>query len=587
MTDDSVLDSGFRRNDTFMNSIVGLLSFLAVCGSDRNIQSTALDSGDRRNDTALHALEAERRRIEVVARVSPAVVSIFDESADGGGSGVIIDEEGYGLTNFHVIMGQLDTRAGKGGLSDGQVYPLEILGVDITGDVAMFRLTGKDRFDFAPLGDSDTVTPGDPVIAMGNPFALAEDHSPTVTTGIVTGIHRYQGEGDTLVYTDAIQTDAAINPGNSGGPLFDQAGNIIGINGRISAEMHKYARGRYNVGLGYAITINQIKRFIPSLRAGLLAKHGTMMATVMDDGDDVIFNDMYERAPAWNAGVRVGHRLLRFGGVDIRSANQLLSIQGTYPENWPVAMTFDSSGRVVHKVIRLEGVTPTLRREFTVSEEVNRQALQRAVRRLRRAVLGDRAETVPRQWDASIRRRSDQGGEQQYQLIDGRNRPALRNQLDADGESMRRIEFDQDRAEMIEAGGRFSLSTTDVLFYRVMYGLRRVVLSDHPVWADQGARHVGSDALLTVDENGRPMRERPLEAIEIPLSDKQVMRVGLEADSYLPARLVIRDEPTDTDVEIELDDYQEIGGVVWPHRANVRSGQLTFEEIITGLSVEW
>ena len=134
----------------------------------------------------------------------------------------------------------------------------------------MFRVTGEKQFPAVDLGDSDSLAVGDYTLAMGNPFLLAEDYTPTVSTGIVTGLHRYQGEGETLVYTDCIQTDAAINPGNSGGPLFDRQGRVIGINGRISAEMHKYARGRTNVGLGYAITINQIKRFMPSLRAGLL-----------------------------------------------------------------------------------------------------------------------------------------------------------------------------------------------------------------------------------------------------------------------------------------------------------------------------
>ena len=205
-------------------------------------------------------LESERARIDMIERVSKATVCVFDETRDGGGAGVLIDPQGYSLTNFHVIQSIVATRQGFGGLSDGKLYPLELLGIDPGGDVAMFKLEGRDDFPVAKMGNSDALLLGDTTIALGNPFSLANDYTPTVTLGIVTGLHRYQyGSRDKLVYTDCIQTDSSINPGNSGGPLFDGAGRIIGINGRASFAR----RGRINVGLAYAITINQIKRFIP------------------------------------------------------------------------------------------------------------------------------------------------------------------------------------------------------------------------------------------------------------------------------------------------------------------------------------
>src|SRR5262249_20547032 len=178
-------------------------------------------------------------------------VCIFPEgSRSGGGSGVVIDSQGYGLTNFHVVRPLLAERRGEGGLSDGKTYPLEVLGIDPGGDVAMFKIKNDKPFYPAPLGDSDTLRVGDWTLAMGNPFLLAEDFRPTVTCGFVSGLHRYQrGEGRALVYTDCIQVDTSINPGNSGGPLFDLRGDLVGINGRISVA----ERGRVNVGLGYAI----------------------------------------------------------------------------------------------------------------------------------------------------------------------------------------------------------------------------------------------------------------------------------------------------------------------------------------------
>jgi S1-C subfamily serine protease len=290
-------------------------------------------------------LRTETRRIETIERIAPSVVCIYDSHQRGGGSGVLIDPDGYGLTNYHVVAGLLETRTGWGGLADGVLYELQVLGIDVTGDVAMFRLIppkAQFRFPYARLGDSDAVKVGDPAIAIGNPFSLSEDHTPSVSVGIVTGIHRYQkGVGGNLAYTDSIQVDAAINPGNSGGPLFNAAGEIIGINGRISVN----TRGRYNVGFGYAISSNQIKRFIPALRAGLLARHGTWQATVDDNADGVRFAEVRRSGPAYDAGVRVGDRLLSLDGVAIKSANQVASILGTYPVNWPVRLQIERPQR--------------------------------------------------------------------------------------------------------------------------------------------------------------------------------------------------------------------------------------------------
>ena len=197
----------------------------------------------------------------------------------GGGSGVLISEDGYALTNFHV------TSAARGpvmkcGLPDGMLYDAVLVGLDKVGDVALIKLLPKkagDKFPFAKLGDSDKVQAGDWSLAMGNPFLLATDFTPTVTFGLVSGVHRYQYPAGTLLeYTDCIQIDTSINPGNSGGPLFNMDGELIGINGRGSFEK----RGRVNSGVGYAISINQIKNFMGQLRAGIDTDHASLGALV-------------------------------------------------------------------------------------------------------------------------------------------------------------------------------------------------------------------------------------------------------------------------------------------------------------------
>jgi len=444
------------------------------------------------DDITLKAVfDQEARRIEVVQRVSPAVVCIFDAERSHSGSGVIISEDGYGLTNYHVIAGMLNTRRGLGGLDDGNVYPMEVLGVDITGDVAMFRLTGRDGFVWASLGDSDAVEVGDEVLAMGDPFSLAEDYSPTVTMGIVTGIKRYQGEGGSLIYTDCLQIDAAINPGNSGGPLFDIEGRIIGINGRISAEMHRWARGRFNVGLGYAISINQIKRFVPTLKAGLLGKHGTMLATVTDDVDMVVFNDMYEDAPAWNAGIRVGDRLIRFGGRAVESANEYLNILGTYPEGWPVPVSFESGGRVKHRVVRLEGIMPAMQAPYVVPEAANRRACRDAVAAGREAAFGKDHYGTPAGWSWSVERRNPDGIAVSYRMNEEGGRLS-RVELDASGNEVRRTEMESERVVNIEGENAHPVAIGEALLHRALHTLHGKVLGGGDVWEEQDVEHAGS-----------------------------------------------------------------------------------------------
>lgn len=178
------------------------------------------------DDVTADVRSAEQARIETMARAAQSVVCILAPDMSNGGSGVIISPDGYGITNFHVVMGMLETRRGLGGMSGGRTYTLEVLGIDPTGDLAMFRLIGDEAFIAAPLGDSDTLQVGESVFAMGNPFMLAEDFSPTATFGMISGLNRYQYGSDarSLVYTDCIQIDASINPGNSGGPACRTAG---------------------------------------------------------------------------------------------------------------------------------------------------------------------------------------------------------------------------------------------------------------------------------------------------------------------------------------------------------------------------
>lgn len=295
---------------------------------------------------------AEAGRVAVVSTVAPSVVAIFSPGGQGGGSGVLITPDGFALSNYHVTSGSGNFM--KCGLLDGRLYDAVIVGIDPTGDVALIKLLGREDFPFATLGDSDTLQTGDEVMAMGNPFLLATDFAPTVTYGIVSGVHRYQEPAGTfLEYTDCIQIDASINPGNSGGPLFNMQSELVGINGRGSFEK----RGRVNSGAGYAISINQIKHFIDALRGGLIVDHATLGATVgsRDDGS-VVVTSILEKSEAFRRGLRVEDELVSFAGRPIRSVNQFKNVLGIYPKGWKLPLVYRRDGRKQEVFVRLRAL---------------------------------------------------------------------------------------------------------------------------------------------------------------------------------------------------------------------------------------
>src|SRR5579863_65476 len=297
-------------------------------------------------------VDAEQQRVAVVAQVSPSVVAIFPPGGQGGGSGVLITNDGYALTNFHVASGAGNFM--KCGLADGVLYDAVIVGIDPTGDVALIKLFGRDDFPAVKLGDSETLQVGDWAFAMGNPFLLATDFNPTVTFGIISGVHRYQYPAGTfLEYADCIQTDTSINPGNSGGPLFNLAGELVGINGRGSFEK----RGRVNSGAGYAISINQIKNFMDSLRGGLVVDHATLGATVAtrDDGS-VVVTGILEQSEAFRRGLRADDEIVSFAGRPIRSVNQFKNVLGIYPKGWKLPLVYRREDRKQEVFVRLRGL---------------------------------------------------------------------------------------------------------------------------------------------------------------------------------------------------------------------------------------
>jgi S1-C subfamily serine protease len=303
--------------------------------------------------------KAEAERTAAVAKVRPAVVCVCAYGGTAVGSGVLIDADGYALTNYHVT--DSISPVMQAGLADGNLYDAVIVGQDKVGDVALIKLLPKKPgtpFPFAALGDSDKVKAGDWSLAMGNPFGLSMDFTPTVTYGLVSGVNRYQPPegGGMLEYTDCIQIDTSINPGNSGGPLFNMAGELIGINGRGSFDK----RGRVNSGVGYAISINQIKNFLGHFRAGIDTDHATLGATVETENEDgalseMKFGTMLEEADIFRRGVKAGDKLISFAGRPLTSTNQYKNILGIFPKEWRLPLSYRRENTRKETLVRLMG----------------------------------------------------------------------------------------------------------------------------------------------------------------------------------------------------------------------------------------
>jgi S1-C subfamily serine protease len=208
----------------------------------------------------------EQNNIEVYKAASPGVVYIqstamardffgmFSRPVEGAGSGSVIDEQGDILTNYHVIADAEKLTVSFGG---GKAYPARVVGRDPDTDLAVIKLleTPKESMTIVPMGDSDRLSVGQKVLAIGNPFGLDR----TLTTGVISGLERPIQAQNHRTIEGAIQTDASINPGNSGGPLLDSHGRMIGITSQIESPSGASA------GVGFAIPVSIAKRIVPQL----------------------------------------------------------------------------------------------------------------------------------------------------------------------------------------------------------------------------------------------------------------------------------------------------------------------------------
>jgi S1-C subfamily serine protease len=266
----------------------------------------------------------ESINVRVYRQASPAVANVLTKATEydffmdpvpveGAGSGFVIDERGYILTNFHVVQ---EAQSIEVVLGDQTRYPGKFIGADQRNDVALVKIDPKGKHLVAlPLGDSSALQVGQKVLAIGNPFGFQS----TLTTGVVSALGRTVQTSQTTLIDEAIQTDAAINRGNSGGPLINSHGEVIGINSAI------YTPSGTTAGIGFAIPINTAKRIAQDLitegRVHLAyigvqtIPVGGYLAQALDlpVEEGLLVETAAKGGPAAAAGVRGGDRVAQAG----------------------------------------------------------------------------------------------------------------------------------------------------------------------------------------------------------------------------------------------------------------------------------
>ena len=332
------------RKRTVAAIAAGSLALGALGGVGAYFAMDALDSGPAQlppisqpvpGSDERPAQEAPSNAISaVITAAMPSVVQI--EVTSGGqpastGSGFVIREDGYILTNNHVV--DHEDPGVTVVFSDGSEAAAEIVGTTADYDLAVLKVD-RDNLPALAFGNSDDVIVGDPVIAIGSPLGL----DSTVTTGIISAVHRAvtTGGAGASAFIDALQTDAAINPGNSGGPLLNMRGEVIGINSAVAALPGATAQsGAGSVGLGFAIPSNQARHTAEQLIQDGVATYpviGVILdgsytgegVRVAESGSEPGQPGVVPGGPADRAGIREGDVIIGFEGRPVTNADNLI-----------------------------------------------------------------------------------------------------------------------------------------------------------------------------------------------------------------------------------------------------------------------
>jgi len=309
------------------------------------------------------AQDADLSVEDLVKQVNPAVVTVYNlttlENAlgeqevvpQGTGTGFVIDEDGHIVTNWHVVTGGQEFAVQR---YDGTVVEAELIGSDARDDLAVVKIDPNDVQGVVPLGDSDTLVPGQSIVAIGSPLG---SFTNTVTAGIISGLHREDFgtlQGNCQNYSNLIQHDAPINPGNSGGPLFNLQGEVVGVN---TLGLPQAQDGTPLQGLFFAVPSNMVKTIAQQLieNGHILAPYigieqqfidpGTAAANGLDIEGGVYVIDVTRGTPADDAGLEPDDIILAIDGKQITVQEGLPNILLDYAPGDTVELTVLRNGR--------------------------------------------------------------------------------------------------------------------------------------------------------------------------------------------------------------------------------------------------
>ena len=299
--------------------------------------------------------------VQAVEKISKSVVNIASVRmihdqlfrvfpVEGVGSGVIIDKNGYVLTNYHVID---DAERLRITLSDGRVFNGKVVGVDPPTDLAVIKIQTKEEIPVAKLGNSRKLKTGQIVLAVGNPFGFIG--GPTVTSGIVSSLNRSIQTKTGML--ELIQTDAAINPGNSGGPLVNTKGDVIAIN---TANMP------YAQGIGFAVPIDTAKSILKDLiEKGRVIRPWIGIASMkvtrnlaryyglpLNEGSFVV--QIESSSPAENAGIRKGDIIEEIDGKKITEPSDISAHIYKKQVGDEIIISINRNGKLIQITLQLE-----------------------------------------------------------------------------------------------------------------------------------------------------------------------------------------------------------------------------------------
>lgn len=347
-------------------SIVSIWTYKTYCeievetGNIENnldVQKTSINEEINKEETIENLIEDVNKSVVGISRIKNNGSSVFTENAAGQlglGTGIIVSENGYIITNEHVSGGKYNTCYVT--LENGKTYNATVLWSDSNLDLSIIKINMKS-LSYATLGDSNNIKVGQDVYAIGNPIGF--QFQRTVTSGIISATNRtikFEENGQEIYMSDLIQTDAVINPGNSGGPLINKSGQVIGINTiKINSAD----------GMGFAVAINIIKPIIDKYIKNDTFEEATIgifaydkevipyINNVIEFESGIYIEQIIKNSPAQKAGLKIGDIITKIDGIEINKMSDLKEYIYTKEPNDEVILNIQRNKNIIEVKIKL------------------------------------------------------------------------------------------------------------------------------------------------------------------------------------------------------------------------------------------